>query len=189
MSWWRETRRAEKNQLTAWAQQHLSIKTLRGILNGGNYIILKLQVRFWFVSQDNYNTATTLLLPKSETEIWAPRRFLPQHRCTGTLDESLISTFYEGTQRQALEYLPSKSAAYYINYSVSKWDTGMKEPFSTLLILSFTPATSTLVLRGTLVLVRRILKSGTLWVRQRSHRQSSINKNHSGITAACLNQS
>lgn len=39
---------------------------------------------------------------------------------------------------------------------------GRKKPFSTLLILSFTPATSTLVLRGTLVLVRRILNSGTL---------------------------
>jgi len=35
-----------------------------------------------------------------------------------------------------------------------------------LLILSFTPATSTLVLRGILVLVRRILNNGTLEVKQ-----------------------
>lgn len=44
----------------------------------------------------------------------------PLHQRTGALAESLISIFYEGTQRQALEYLPCKSAAYYINYSVSK---------------------------------------------------------------------
>lgn len=43
---------------------------------------------------------------------------------------------------------------------------GRQKPFSTLLILSFTLATSTLVLRGTLVLVRRILNNGTLEVRQ-----------------------
>lgn len=43
---------------------------------------------------------------------------------------------------------------------------GKKKPFSTLLILSFTLATSTLVLRGTLVLVRRILNNGTLEVKQ-----------------------
>lgn len=46
----------------------------------------------------------------------------------------------------------------------------MKTPFSTLLILSFTLATSTLVLRGTLVLVRRILNSGTLQVKQKDQR-------------------
>lgn len=43
---------------------------------------------------------------------------------------------------------------------------GRRKPFSTLLILSFTLATSTLVLRGTLVLVRRILNNGTLEVKQ-----------------------
>lgn len=47
---------------------------------------------------------------------------------------------------------------------------GRKKPFSTLLILSFTLATSTLVLRGTLVLVRRILKSGTLEIKQTDQR-------------------
>lgn len=43
---------------------------------------------------------------------------------------------------------------------------GREKPFSTLLILSFTLATSTLVLRGTLVLVRRILNNGTLEVKK-----------------------
>lgn len=44
----------------------------------------------------------------------------PRQQHTGVLAESLISIFYEGTQRQALEYLPRRSAAYYINYSVSR---------------------------------------------------------------------
>lgn len=52
-----------------------------------------------------------------------------------------------------------------ITLSVSN-TRGKKKPFSTLLILSFTLATSTLVLRGILVLVRRILNSGTLEVKQ-----------------------
>lgn len=46
--------------------------------------------------------------------------------------------------------------------------TGARKPFSTLLILSFTLETSTLVLRGTLVLVRRIRNSGTLHTADRS---------------------
>lgn len=44
----------------------------------------------------------------------------PRQQHTGALAKSLISIFYEGTQQQALEYLPCKSTAYYINYSVGK---------------------------------------------------------------------
>lgn len=56
-----------------------------------------------------------------------------------------------------------------ITVSVSN-TRGRKKPFSTLLILSFTLETSTLVLRGILVLVRRILNSGTLEVQQTDQR-------------------
>lgn len=68
-------------------------------------------------SQHCHNTiqAYRCLRHKSAHLLVSPRQ---QH--TGVLAESLISIFYEGTQRQALEYLPRKSAAYYINYSVSK---------------------------------------------------------------------
>lgn len=48
---------------------------------------------------------------------------------------------------------------------------GEGKTFSTLLILSFTLATSTLVLRGTLVLVRRILNNGTLEVKQSTKKE------------------
>lgn len=61
---------------------------------------------------------------------------------------------------------------------------GRKKPFSTLLILSFTLATSTLVLRGILVLVRRILNSGTLKVQQidqRVHRDILFRCTHALI--------
>lgn len=44
----------------------------------------------------------------------------PRQQHTGVPAKSLILIFYEGTQHHAQEYLPSKSTAYYINYSVSK---------------------------------------------------------------------
>lgn len=65
-------------------------------------------------------------------------------------------------RHSTLEYLPCKFTAYYFNYTVNELNMGARRPFSTLLILSFTLETSTLVLRGTLVLVRRIRNSGTL---------------------------
>lgn len=85
------------------------------------------------------------------------------------LAKSLISIFYEGTQPRLWSICHAKAPPIIlITVSVSN-TRGRKKPFSTLLILSFTLATSTLVLRGILVLVRRILNSGTLKVNQRVH--------------------
>lgn len=71
--------------------------------------------------QPNHNTATTpwqaYLRRRQES---AHLLVSPRQQHTGVLAKSLISIFYEGTQRQTLEYLPCKSTAYYINYSVDK---------------------------------------------------------------------
>ena len=83
---------------------------------------LKKSVRFdfscapaWSQHWHNIVPAYLCVRQKSAHLLVSPRQ---QH--TGVLAKSLILIFYEGTQRQALEYLPCKSAAYYINYSAGK---------------------------------------------------------------------
>lgn len=92
----------------------------------------------------------------------------PRQRHTGVLAKRFFSMFYEGSQCQAPECLShaNESTGDYTNYRAGEENTveTRPEPFSTLFILSFTPATSTLVLRGTLVFVSRILNIGTLQV-------------------------
>lgn len=106
----------------------------------------------------------------------------PRQQYTGGLAERLISIFYEGTQHQAVDYLHAKALPVLITVSTSN-TRGRKKPFSTLLILSFTLATSILVLRGTLVLVRRILSNGTLEVKRTDHRaQPDLLRLHSADT-------
>lgn len=82
----------------------------------------KLQVCLWLGSrlittlpQHHPDLSTVCLRQEPAHLLVSPRQ---QH--TGVLAKSLISIFYEGTQRQPLEYLPCKSTAYYINYSVGK---------------------------------------------------------------------
>lgn len=86
------------------------------------YTDLKKSVRFDFScapawSQHCHNIVPAYLCVRQKS---ADLLVSPRQQHTGVLAKSLILIFYEGTQRQALEYLPCKSTAYYINYSAGK---------------------------------------------------------------------
>lgn len=86
------------------------------------YRLKKKSVRFDFScapawSQHCHNIVPAYLCVRQKS---AHLLVSPRQQHTGVLAKSLILIFYEGTQRQALEYLPCKSTAYYINYSAGK---------------------------------------------------------------------
>lgn len=86
------------------------------------YRLKKKSVRFDFScapawSQHCHNIVPAYLCVRQKS---AHLLVSPRQQHTGVLAKSLILIFYEGTQRQALEYLPCKSTAYHINYSAGK---------------------------------------------------------------------
>lgn len=133
-SWWKETTAQKKQKNISllnistkkwfpagYVQKSWHFKS-KSLMMSQLYTDLKKSARFDFScapawSQHCHNIVPAYLCVRQKS---AHLLVSPRQQHTGVLAKSLILIFYEGTQRQALEYLPCKSTAYHINYSAGK---------------------------------------------------------------------